>query len=353
VAQLPTFPPPQEDLTPLDLSPDPLPDGVVAAVDGEPITEAELSRLTQAAPGGEDPEALRTMALMQLVERRLLLAKADQMDVKATEAEVQRAVEEVARTNGLTVTELEQEVVDTGWTWDDYRNEVIAQIVEMKVLDINGVFAAGQPDSEAAAVRRERFLGCLRARAEIQVRDQSVTLPPNPFAVVADIAELRFSGEVGLPEPELHTAALEAAKTRVRLCDALTSAQLALEELYFERGFLEAKIQIPWPEDTTPPLHLEVMASAGRPHVIGRISFDQSAAPRAKRLDPKELRERVAAFVTEGQVATMSAMQAATREVTAAFQQGGLGTIEATVERKQSKKRVTVNIRYRLLGSEI
>ncbi|MCA9710615.1 MAG: hypothetical protein KDK70_32535, partial [Myxococcales bacterium] len=182
---------------------------------------------------------------------------------------------------------------------------------------------------------------------------ESLALPDNPFARVARVEQLSLSGELALPEDELRAAALPAAQSRVRLCDALTSAELALQELYFERGYLDAQVRIPWPADAVTPVVVGVEVAAGLPHVVGTIAFDQAAVPRAKRLDPKELRKRVAAFVVEGDAATMSAMQAASAEVTRAFQQGGLGPVEASVERKEGPKRVRVDITYRLVGSEI
>lgn len=352
VAELPSF---EEEPAPvpLDLDPDPLPEGVVAAVDGEPIFAAELERLVQTAPPAEDPAAARAGLLLQLVERRLLRAKADQMDVRATEEEVQRAIDGVAVTNGLTVEQLEQEVVKGGWTWDDYREEIVAQVLELKVLNLNGVYDSGPQDPEAVEALRARFVGCMRARAEVQVADRSIQLPDNPFSRLTEIAELRFTGDMALPEDELRSVAMEAAKSRMRLCDALISAELAVQELYFERGYLESRVKIPWPSETTTPALVEIQVGAGRPHVIGKISFDQSAAPRARRLDAKELQKRVAAFVAEGDVAAMSAMRAASAEMTRAFEQGGLGTVEATVDRKEEKTSVRVNITYRLLGSEV
>ena len=76
-------------------------------------------------------------------------------------------------------------------------------------------------------------------------------------------------------------------------------------------------------------------------------------------LDFPAAREKVVAAlsdhvtVVEGDAATMSAMQAASAEVTRAFQQGGLGPVEASVERKEGPKRVRADITYRIVGSEI
>ncbi|MEM9459949.1 MAG: SurA N-terminal domain-containing protein [Myxococcota bacterium] len=355
VAQLPTFPIHEPPPTPLDLSPDPLPEGVVAAVDGEPIFEVELERLVQAAmvaAGVEDPMAVRTQVLIDLVERRLLLAKADQMDIRATEDEVQHAIDEVATASGVSTEQLREEISQAGWTWDDYYEDLVAQIVEHKVLSIHGIYPSASLDPEAVAALRSRFLGCLRARAEVQVGDDSLQMPDNPFALVAEIAELRFTGDLGVPEDELRSVAMEAAKTRMRLCDALTSAELAVQEFYFERGYLDADIQIPWPVEPSSPVNLEVRVTAGPLHLVGKISFDQSAIPRRKRLDTRELRKRVAAYVTEGDVAVLSTMQAMSAELSGVFEREGLGMVDAKVKRKEGKKTVRMNITYRLRGRD-
>lgn len=238
VAKLPTF---EEPIEPVDLSPDPLPKGVVAEVDGEPISEAELERLVHAsatAMPDVDEGELRRQALLQLVERQLVLANADQMGLLVSDAEIDGALDGIAQTNGLSREQLEDAVVEQGWTLDDYRQELVAQIMEMKVMQVHGLLDSMPGGTEDLDQRRERFVGCMRARAEVQVGDEALTLPDNPYGVPTEIAELRFSGELGLPEDELRSVALDAAKTRMHLCDALSTAELALQELLMERGFL-------------------------------------------------------------------------------------------------------------------
>lgn len=347
-----------EPAEPVDLSPDPLGDGVAAAVDGEPILEAELERLATSIPGKDDPEGepgaerveRRRAALQQLVERRLVQASADRLGILVGDDELQQAIEQVATTNGLTAEQLEAAVAEQGMSWDDYRDEVLAQIIEMKVLRFNGVFETTSGGTETFDDRRARTLGCMRARSQVQVQDPALTLPDNPFAALTELGRLRFDGTLGLPESELRTAAREAAKTRMRLCDALTSAELALQELYMEHGFLEARVRIPWPEATAPPVDLEVRVEAGRPHTVGTIAFDQQVLPRAKRLSEDDLRGRVDLFLTPGDPAKMSVMQAASQEIRDAFLRSGLGMVEAEVDRVEGKDEVRVDITYRAVG---
>lgn len=342
-----------EPATRVDLSPDPLPEGMVARVDGEPILALELERLirgAQAPAEPSDPNEQRSAALLQLVERRLMEASADQLSILVSDDELTHALDDVARTNGLSTEQLEAEVVELGWTWEEYREEVTGQLLEMKVMRVYGVFDSTTAGDETIDDRRQRLLGCMRAGSEIQVDDETLTLPPNPFTLRAEIGELHFSGELGLPEEELRSAAREAAKTRLHLCDALTSAELAVQELYLERGFLEAHVKLPWPAALTPPVTIEARVEAGRPHTVGTIAFDQSAVPRGQRIDVDELRRRVIPFLTQGELARMSAMQAASQAVSDVFERAGLGAIEATVERKEGKASVRVDITYRLLG---
>lgn len=345
--ELPSLEPPPE---PVDLSPDPLPEGVVAEVDGEPIFEAELQRLVQAAPPEAEPDVVRSEALLQLVEHRLLEASADTLGILVSDAEIDQAVRSVAQTNGLTEEQLRDQVAEAGFGWEQYRQEITTQIVEMKVLQVHGVLDPARAGGESVEVRRERLLGCMRARAEIQVEDEALTLPENPFGVRTEIETLRFVGELGLPEDVLRDTAREAAESRMHLCDALTTAELALHELYVEHGFLEAYVQLPWPASVTPPVTIEAQVRAGRPHTVGTIRFDQSAVPRRKRIAEDDLRARVGLFLTEGEVAKMSAMQEASREVSEAVVSSGLGPVEPSVERKERKGSVRVNITYRVLG---
>lgn len=351
VAKMPKLPSlePEPPAEPLDLTPDPLPEGVVAQVDGEAVTEEEVQRLTTGAPPDAEPEAARSAALLQLVERRLIEANADRLGILVSDGEIDHALDQVARSNGLDQAQLEAAVAETGLSWEDYRTEVTAQIVEAKVLQVLGIFEPGLQPEELEA-RRQRLLGCLRARAEIQLGDEAQALPDNPYGLRTEIGELRLTGELGLPEEELRTVAMEAAKSRMNLCDALTTAELALQELLMERGYLEATLELPWPQEAVLPVTIEGKIEAGGLHVVGKVSFDQSALPRKKRLDADDLRRRVGLFLIEGEIATLSAMQEASREVSEEFSRAGLGVVDVEVKRKKGKERVRVDLVYRVLG---
>ena len=352
--ELPSYTEMVADLTPLDLSPDPLPEGVAAAVDGEAILEAEveiIAEFLRAAVDSQpvDEDAVQVEALRWMVERRLLQGKADQMDIRVSEAELDLALDRITADRGLTREELEAEITTAGGTWEQYRDRLVADLQQRKVLEILGVFGSGSTDEQAAQDRRSRVIGCLQARAEVQVRDESVTLPDNPFALVAELGELRFVGEVILPEQALRDAAAAAAKTRMRLCDALTSAELVVQEMYLEAGFLEADVRMPWPTDLSAPVAVDVLVTPGRPHVVGKIRFDQSAVPKRTRLDETELRKRLVGFLSEGDVAAMSVLRAADEEIARAVMREGLGPVQVDVARREGKKRVRLDITYRVV----
>jgi hypothetical protein len=225
VVRFPSPEPELEPATPLDLTPDPLLEGVAAMVDGVPILEAEVERLVRAAEPAHSAVRVRTEALMQLVERRLIESEADQLDIRVSDEEVERALAGVAANNRLTIDELAAEVTLEGWSWEEYQQELVGQLLEVKVLSVHGAgggagggAGAGAGTPEALVAFRRQFLGCMRARAEIQLGDEeAIVLPENAFARVAEIAQFRFSGDVGLPEAELEVVARKAAQSRVRL----------------------------------------------------------------------------------------------------------------------------------------
>jgi len=330
---------------------DSLPEGTVATVDGERILKtdllraAELLRLMGDLPADVD----LTTALLHLVERRLLLARAKQLDIRVAQSDVEEAIQVVAHTRALTPQQLEQQMLDRGLKRGEYRQEVTASLIELKLIIASSGRATGAQQTKHF---RARFVGCLRASADVQVKDETLGLPDNTYERMGTVEALLFEGEVVFPEDELRRVAIEAATGDLRLCDAWTRVELALEEFYLERGYLDADVVVPWPAPSDPPITLDVRVQAGRPHVIGSITFDQSAAPRGKRLDLKELRRRLATYIPEGDVAKMSAMLAASAEVTRAFEEGDLGPVLPTFAKKPGKSMVRVNITYQLLGSE-
>lgn len=147
---------------------------VVAVVDGDAIWLSHLAR----ALGLYDASELEGMeaseiraVLEQLIDQRLLEQAAARSGIEISDADVDRAIENVRVSAGLTPSELRSAVESSGFRWTEYREEVRRQLAVFVL--VRGRVATA---NTAAAVRermtdeRAAILAQLRGRAMIDVR---------------------------------------------------------------------------------------------------------------------------------------------------------------------------------------
>lgn len=320
------------------------PEEIVVVVDGEAIREADVARLARVATTSSASAPPREALVLQLVERQLVTRAAAKLDLTATEAEIDRALGDLAAANGLTMEQLRVAVDEsTELSWEEYREEVRAQLLELRLVMTTQSWSSASEwgarsaaseasESERMTAARARMVGCLRARAEVSVKDDALDLPENPFAIAATLAGIRLVGDPKVPATELEAAA-KAAAAGHPLCDSLAAAEVAMTELYRERGYLDARVRIPWPE-TPGTTIVEVEAVPGARHVVGVIDVDQSAVPKGKRVNEKALRRRIAAIGKTGDVASVSKLRGIVDGVEGALRDAGIGPVEVKAERE-------------------
>ena len=109
--------------------------GIVLASEVEDITRPVLARMK----GTDIPEAeiltLKKDALERLIEQRLIDDVVAQLELTATDAEIDGAIENIAREAGLTKGQLAQSVAGYGMSFDDYRAKIKTEIERNKVLN--------------------------------------------------------------------------------------------------------------------------------------------------------------------------------------------------------------------------
>jgi len=324
-------------------------------VDGVEIREADVERLVRVAstsPG--TPPQPREVLVLRLIERQLVAQAAKLQSIAATEEEIDRAVQLLIADLGIDTEQLRTAVNETTeLSWEEYRGELAAQILEMKLLwsslplqDTEWGVPSTVWDEEHLASARARTIGCLRARAEVKLEDASVELPDNPFAIAATLAGVRFVEDPVLPAVEVEVAATSAAAGRP-LCDSLTAAELAMTELYLEHGYLDAQVKIPWPE-TPGTSTIEVETMPGARHVLGKIELDQSAIPKGKRVSEKALRKKIAAVGKTGDAAGISRLRGIAEVVRWAFSDAGLGPVKLEVTRTPVGEEKRVDVVFRV-----
>ena len=111
-------------------------DRVAAVVNDEVILLSEVYAFAdylkeQRAAGVELGSAEREV-VERLIERTLVKQEVSRLHLEVTDQEIDRAIDDVARRNGLERAQLRVEVERGGYTWDGYRGELRDNLQEMK-----------------------------------------------------------------------------------------------------------------------------------------------------------------------------------------------------------------------------
>lgn len=128
---------------PQDADPGRLIDRVVAVVNQEAITQSELkSRVAliekqleerrEPAPGSE---VLERQVLEQLIVDRLQSQYAKESGVRPTEAEIDRAVADVAQRNNVSLQGMRTQLAERGLSFNGYREQIAGEITSLRLRD--------------------------------------------------------------------------------------------------------------------------------------------------------------------------------------------------------------------------
>lgn len=136
---------------------------VVATVDGEPIWASEV--VERAAQLGLGVERYGEV-LDALIEEHLVSRVARRLAVRASDDEIDRAIEQVRLQNGLEPEAFAEAIAAQGLTMEGYRALMAKQIVRLRVVRI---LARDEEGASAEEVER-RVLGAIRQSAFITRR---------------------------------------------------------------------------------------------------------------------------------------------------------------------------------------
>jgi len=173
--------------------------GVVAVVDGEPITIGQLQREVERAVQGRevassDLPAVRDAALNQLIDRRLVAAYLKQNGFAARPQEVERQLQRIkTRLQQQSVT-LDQYLQRTGLTSDELRHSVEWDIGWPRFLEH---YLTDENVQRYFDKHRREFDGSEVSVAHILLRVDSPNDPRSRAAAVATAEQLRRRIESG------------------------------------------------------------------------------------------------------------------------------------------------------------
>lgn len=153
-----------------------LADKIIATVNLHAITRGSLAQRLKPVEKGMTPEQhseAEKVTLQEMIEELLIADDANHLHLETTDADIERAVADVAAQNQLTLEELWKAAKDQGFEKDEYREMLRQKLTELRWLQFKTA-TMGRPDGgsipEWMAAQRSQLVAKLRADAVIEVR---------------------------------------------------------------------------------------------------------------------------------------------------------------------------------------
>jgi peptidyl-prolyl cis-trans isomerase SurA len=178
-------------------------DYIVAVVNNESVTANEVAERSKRMreeveqKGGPTPTAaeIRKMALDQLVEERVLVTYARDNGVKVDDAEVDRAVANIAASNKLSTEQLRARLSQQGMDWGSFRNNIRDQITIERIREREVVSHIRVTDTEVNDYL-DKQRGPKGMTEQVNLAQILVTVPEN--ADDATVAQRKARAEEAL-----------------------------------------------------------------------------------------------------------------------------------------------------------
>jgi len=143
-------------------------DGIAAIVNGDLITTYDVDKevtLLAKDPARKpgllnDRTQLRTDALNQLIDKKLIDLKIKALDIKVSEEELRQAIEDVKRQNGLSQEALVSALAGQGLTFDRYKAQLREQMERLRLIsqEVRAKIQVGESEmKEYYESNRKRF----------------------------------------------------------------------------------------------------------------------------------------------------------------------------------------------------
>jgi peptidyl-prolyl cis-trans isomerase SurA len=153
-------------------------DGIAAQVDGRIVLVSEVMRAVQpqeeamrrAGAPEQEIAKLRADGLERLIESRLVEKVVEDSNSKATDEEISRTIEGIAKENGLTVEQLYASVVFHGLTIEEYRAQIKRDFERRNLIQGMLGSRVKVEDEEVEALYAERYGKHQEAGDSVHVR---------------------------------------------------------------------------------------------------------------------------------------------------------------------------------------
>lgn len=160
-------------------------DGLVAVVDGNPMTLRDLRAYQRTASVFLPPEIRDNFeAIVQgMIERRLLLAEFEKNGIKVSDEMVEHYITGILEQNGQTRTQVEKAVADAGLQWSDYFERMREEVQRLSL--VNMLIRARVNVTPEEVERAWKSDPAFMQSEKLEIADIFLPLPADPDAAAA------------------------------------------------------------------------------------------------------------------------------------------------------------------------
>jgi peptidyl-prolyl cis-trans isomerase SurA len=180
-------------------------DRIVAVVNNEVITLSDLSKVTSIMLASaeqqkgqaftDDERAQMTQkALDQLIERKLIEQKAKEVDIKITDKEINRAIEDVLKRNNITLEQLQEILKKEKSSLQDYRVMMKSEILQSKVIGREVRSRITVTDKDIQDYYEKNIAGPGKSGERIHIQQILITIPPDSTPAQIEKLEKKMDG---------------------------------------------------------------------------------------------------------------------------------------------------------------
>jgi peptidyl-prolyl cis-trans isomerase SurA len=110
-------------------------DRVVAVINGEAVTSSELKETIKLTNSSSEV-GIKKMVLEEIINMRLVAQEADKLGIKVKNEEIEEAIKDIIKKNGITLEKLKEDLAQQGSSYQYYKNWLRRQILKNKLVNL-------------------------------------------------------------------------------------------------------------------------------------------------------------------------------------------------------------------------
>lgn len=273
-------------------------DGIAAQVGSDTVLISEVmsaSRsLTNRMQAAGAPEAeiakVRASALEELIESHLLARVVKRSELVASDAEIDAAIEGIAKENGLTVEQLQASVSSHDVTYKEYRDQIKRELERRKVVQTMIASKVSVEESDLKRIFADLYSKQPAAGETVHLRQILVTFGPEAGRDAAEACRIAGAAEARIRRGE----AFETVAREISAVAPMDGGDI---------GWIHGDSMAPWMKEALAPLEaggvtgvLELPFGCGLMQLVERREWHPLSYEAAKpMLEQRAFEEKVAA----------------------------------------------------------